>query len=533
MSSNTIVKSLLLLICLQACNPIQKKKETTLDDKKKNKQPNIVFLLTDDQAYRTLGITGNEQVKTPNIDRLGSLGLIFDHHYDVAPICMGSRANIMSGMYEYKNGCNFMHGSMDPKAWKTSYPMLLKNAGYRIANVGKFGFAVSGLKNTYQRGKEGLGAKDAFDLYLTKGGQCNYTTAKNNGMDKYAEKYPHLTQALAQATKDFMKESVEKDTPFCITVGFKAPHKPFQPDPQFDHVYKDTVWKKPMNYGREAGLHLAQQSRQGRQYKQYWEESYNTEEKYQYTLGVYNQLLYGVDVAVGKIINELKALDIADNTVVIYSSDNGYFLGSYGLGGKVLPYEESARVPLIIYDPRNPKSGTMRRTRSLSGNVDIGATIVDIAGIDIPDAYDGKSLMPVVADENTQVRQTLPIIQAFGEEATRCLAVVKDEYKYVYWFYAGDKMRPIEELFHLAKDPMEMNNLAKNSEYEAQLKAMRKVYDEQVTVWNEESLAYNGYKEYGTLFDRHKTWGQKAPIIPEKNAKLHTIYQKKKPTKVK
>ncbi|WP_442509213.1 sulfatase family protein [Novipirellula sp. SH528] len=485
-------------------------------------RPNILFLLTDDQAYHTLGVTGNEQVKTPNIDTLARRGVIFDRHYDTTAICMGSRANIMSGMYEYKNGCNFMHGAMGTKQWSTSYPVLLKNAGYRVANAGKFGFGVHDQKNLDKRGIEGTGVKDAFDLYLTKGGQCNYTTAKNKGLDKYEQDHPHLTQALAAATIDFVRDSVKQGQPFCMTVGFKAPHKPFEPDPQFDHVYQDTVWKKPGNYGRQAGLHLAEQSRQDRQYRTYWEESYSTDEKYQHTLRVYHQLIYGVDVAVGKLVEELKKLGIEDNTVIIYSSDNGYLMGAHGLGGKTLPYEEGARAPLIIYDPRNPKSGTMRRTDSLSGNIDIAATILDVAGLDIPDVYDGKSLMPIVEDETVRVRDTLPIIQVFGQEATRCLSVINGQYKYIYWYYTDEEqgMQPTEELFQLTKDPLEMTNLAGNPEYQPMLEKMRAQYDSQVKRWAEQSIDYNGYQEYGTLLDRQVQWKTKARVISEKDAKI-------------
>lgn len=484
------------------------------------KRPNILFMLTDDQAYGTLGITGNDQVKTPNIDKLGRSGVIFDRHYDTTSVCMGSRACIQSGMYEYKNGCNFFHGLMGTKQWSTSYPVLLKQAGYRIGNAGKFGFGVSDRKNVFQSGVEGTGARDTFDVYLTKGGQCQYRTAGNKDLEKYEVEHPHLTQALAAASVDFMRDSVEQGRTFCLTVGFKAPHKPLTPDPQFDDVYKDIVWKKPGNYGREAGLHLAEQSRQDRQYKTYWEQAYSTDAKYQKTLRNYNQLIHGVDVAVGTIIQGLQDLGIAENTVIIYSSDNGYLLGSHGLGGKVLPYEEGARAPLIIYDPRNPKSGTMRRTESLSGNVDIGATILDVAGVNIPAFYDGKSLMPIVADEHNTVRETLPIIQVFGKEATRCLSVIHGDYKYIYWYYEGEGMHATEELFHLTKDPLEMTNLASNPECQEILKDMRGEYDKQVKRWAEQSIDYNGYQEYGTLLDRNVDWKTKAQIIPVKDKKL-------------
>ncbi|WP_243739400.1 sulfatase-like hydrolase/transferase [Flavicella sediminum] len=486
------------------------------------KKPNIIFLLTDDQAYRTLGITGNDQVVTPNLDKLGSQGLVFDRHYNTTAVCKGSRASIMTGMYEYKTGCNFMHGSMGAEQWSTSYPVLLKNAGYKVANIGKFGFGVSKVKNVDHKGNEGEGVQNAFDLYLTKGGQCNYATDKNKDMDVYAEKDPHLTQALATAALEFANAAKNENEPFCLTVGFKSPHKPLIPDTQFDHVYKNTVWKKPINYGREAGLHLAAQSRQDRQYKKYWEEAYSTDEKYQKTHRLYHQLIHGVDVAVGKIREGLKTLGIADNTIIIFSSDNGYLMGAHGLGGKVLPYEEGSRAPLIIYDPRIPKNKKIRRTASLSGNIDIAPTILSYANIGIPEVYDGKSLLSIVKDEKKKVRNVLPVIQVFGKEATRCFSMIDGEYKYIYWYFKSEKenLYPTEELFHLTTDPMEMKNLASNKSYKKVLKKMRKFYDDEVKNWGAHSISYNGYLEYGTLFNRAISWDKKAVLIKEKDAKL-------------
>ena len=107
-----------------------------------DKRPNIIFLMSDDQAVRTMGCYGAPGVQTPNLDRLGADGMIFDAHYDTTAICMASRANVMTGMFEYKTGCNFEHGTMLEKHWRRSYPVLLRKAGYRTAFAGKFGFEV-------------------------------------------------------------------------------------------------------------------------------------------------------------------------------------------------------------------------------------------------------------------------------------------------------------------------------------------------------------------------------------------------------
>lgn len=330
-------------------------------------------------------------------------------------------------------------------------------------------------------------------------------------MGEYAAEYPHSTRAYAAATIDFMRESVDAGKPFCMCLFYKAPHEKFEADPMFDDVYKDTVWQRPENFGREAGLHFAEQSRGGRQVK-IFKDLYEEDETYQEIQRVYHQLIYGIDYSVGMIRDELERLGIADNTVIIFSSDNGYYQGAHGFGGKVLPYEEGTRAPLIIYDPRSLGTGKKRRTESLTGNVDLAATIADWAGADIPDVYDGKSLMPIVRDASAEIRHTLPLIQVWGAEKTRCLSIVSKDYKYVHWYYD----EPVDELYHLANDPFEMTNLSANPEYAPVLKKLQRAYDEQVAHWQAESVEHNGYREYGLLLDRNVDWDQKSTLLGSK-----------------
>jgi arylsulfatase A-like enzyme len=477
--------------------------------------PNIILFFTDDQAYDTQKDYGNPDVKTPNLDILAKKGVVFLRHYNTTAICMASRASVMTGQYEYKTGCNFEHGHLGTKQWSNSYPVLLRQAGYSVGFAGKFGFSISDSVEAW--GKEGEVAQHYFDFWGGSPGQTSYATAQNKSMARYAKKYPHSTRAYGVASIDFIRESVENKKTFCMSVFFKAPHRPVQPDPMFDDVYKNTGFRKLPNYGREAGEHLAPQSRMGRQNKQFVEWGYDQEKTYQSALRNYHQLIYGIDYSIGMILEELKDLNIEDNTVIIFSSDNGYFNGSHGLGGKVLPYEEGARVPLIIADPRLGKRGKNIKTSSLSGNVDITATILDLAGIELPSVYDGKSLLPLLDDPDTRVREHLPIIQVWGPKATQCLTVMDEQYKYVYWYFedAEKNIQNTEELFDLKKDPYEMVNQANHSEYQSQLTRMRMLYDKQLQHWQSEGVHYNGYEKYGVLFDRSVAWDDKAEFILE------------------
>lgn len=475
----------------------------------KGDAPNIIFFFSDDQAYDTQKDYGNPDVLTPNLDKLADEGLVFLRHYNTTAICMASRANVMTGQYEYKTGCNFSHGPLGTKQWATSYPVLLKKAGYRVGFGGKFGFSISDEKKA--EGNEGDVAQDYFDFWAGGPGQTSYLTAENKSLASYAEEYPHSTRAYGAASIDFIRESVNEERPFCMSVFFKAPHRPVEPDPMFDHIYKGAEFHKLPNYGREAGEHLAPQSRMGRQYKRFVEWGYDTEESYQDALRKYNQLIYGVDYAIGMILDELKDLNIENNTVIIFSSDNGYFNGSHGLGCKVLPYEEGARVPLIIADPRLKNKYKGRLTSSLSGNVDITATILDIAGIATPAVYDGISLLPILDSPKVQVRESLPIIQVWGPKETHCLTVMDSQYKYIYWYFADEdrNLQVTEELFNLREDPYEMVNLKDHADKQSELARMRKLYDELLEDWKTEGVDYNGYEKYGVLFDRTLSQAEK------------------------
>ncbi|MGJ8762324.1 MAG: sulfatase family protein [Polaribacter sp.] len=478
------------LLSLQSCNA----------QKQKEKKPNIIFFFTDDQSYDTQKDFGNPDVKTPNLDILANNGVIFKRHYNTTAICMASRANVMTGQFEYKTGCNFDHGSLGTKQWSTSYPVLLREAGYRVGFAGKFGFSISDTNGGWR--KEGEVAKKDFDFYGGSPHQTSYKTKENKSMVKYAAEYPHSTRAYGAASIDFIRESVKEDKPFCMSVYFKAPHKPSQPDPVFDSVYKNIVFRKLPNYGRKAGEHLAKQSKMGRQYPRFETWGYDKDETYQEALRKYNQLIYGVDYSIGMVLEELKKSGLEENTIIIFSSDNGYFNGSHGLGSKVLPYEEGARTPLIIVDPRQKNKAI--QTTSLSGNVDITATILDYAGVDIPAIYDGKSLIEVVENPNKQVRNSLPIVQVWGPDATHCLTVMDEQYKYVYWYYKDEEkgILPTEELFDIKNDPYEMVNIAKLPKHKIQLDKMRKLYDIQLNHWKTEGVKYNGYEKYESLFVR-------------------------------
>ncbi|MEM0969116.1 MAG: sulfatase, partial [Verrucomicrobiota bacterium] len=429
-------------------------------------RPNIIFLLTDDQSFSSLGCYGNPDVQTPHLDQLAADGVRFDRHYNTTAICMASRASILTGLYEYRAGCNFNLGDLPAEHWADSYPMILRENGYRTAIAGKIGIEVEGV---------GLPSSD-FDAWGAGPGQTSFETKKNKSIAHYADTHPHATLAYAAFAHDFIEESVAADAPFCLSISFKAPHRPVTPDPQFDSVYEGKTFQKPKNYGREAGTHFAPQSRSGRQYERF--ESWGYADDFDAVMAKYHQQIYAVDVAVGRIRESLQKAGIAENTVIVFTSDNGFLCGSHGYGSKVLPYEESSRVPLIIHDPRNPQSaGTV--SDALTGNIDLAPTLLAVAGLPSPENRDGTSLLPLVTDPSSSVRSRLALMNFWGPTETHSFSIVTSTWKYNYWFYA-EKDEPFEELFDLRGDRYEMVNEAQNPERSPLLNEIRGLYDEQI-----------------------------------------------------
>lgn len=465
-------------------------------------RPNIIFLLADDQTFDSLGCYGNPDVKTPSVDQLAAEGLTFDHYYNTTAICMASRANILTGMYEYKTGCNFNKGDLTQEIFAKSYPVLLREAGYVTAFAGKIGIEVEGV---------GL-PEDSFDWWGAGKGQTSYVTKKNKSMVKYAEKYPHSSRSYGAFGADFVKWAVGEGSPFCLSISFKAPHRPVDPDPMFDHVYADTTFRKPENYGRENGLHFAEQSRRGRQYTRF--ESWGYKDNFNETLKKYHQQIHGVDYAVGMIREGIKEAGVENNTVIFYTSDNGFFNGAHGYGSKVLPYEESVRAPMVFHHPGAPESHG-KRTSSLAGNIDVAPTIMELAGIKPPENVDGSSLLPLLKDQAETVHDHLAIMNCWGPQQTHTLGVLTDRFKYIYWYFDDKDMDPAEELYDLKNDRGELKNTVKDVEKSSVLKTMRAHYDSYVSHIGE-SAQRDAYKAYSTLFDRNQSWDKKQDLLPKR-----------------
>ena len=458
-------------------------------------RPNIIFLMTDDQNVRSLGCYGAPGVKTPNIDALAADGVAFDRHYDTTAICMACRATVMTGLLEYRHGVNFDTGTtgdgrMTREDWEESYPIVLRNAGYRTAFAGKFGFTIEDTS------KGDRYPEDDFDMWGGGPGQTSFITAKNKSMLQYAKKYPHSTRSYGAFGSDFVRESAKKNQPFCLSISFKAPHRPVQPDPLFDDIYAGTLFPKPENFGREHGMHFSEQSRRGRQYQRF--EGWHYNDSYDEVMAKYYQLIYAVDVAVGMIREAVETAGVKHKTLIIFTSDNGYLCGAHGYGSKVLPYEESSRVPLIIYDPRSEKKAD--RCNVVTGNIDLAATILD-AALGRPNHGNGTSLLKHYVNNNNPERdRIIPLINVWGPEQVFSLGFVKGEWKYIYWPYTGDGMKATAEMYNLKEDPLELHNRINDNAIRDIRVQLEKDYANLVHDWTQQAIHRPHYKKAATLF---------------------------------
>lgn len=435
----------------QAVDPV----EESLADR-----PNIIFILTDDQRFDSLGYAGNDIIHTPEMDRLARDGVYFRNALVTTPICSASRASFFSGRYERAHGYKFGPDPLRPEFVVDSYPKLLKEAGYYSGFIGKFGVNIPEPETLFDE-------YDSFYISDEEDRPGYYNVEKT--LDGEAV---HLTRYAGEKALDFI-EDAPRDKPFALSLSFNAPHAHDGSEQQYfwqdavDHLFRDVTIPEPALGDDEHFARLPEAVREGfNRERWYWR--YDTPEKYQHSVKGYYRMLAGIDLEIAKIREKLAETGQEDNTVIIFMGDNGYFLGERQLAGKWLMYDRSIRVPLIIYDPR---VGEHRDIDDMATNIDVTATIVDLAGIDVPAGYHGVSLVPIVSgDTDTLSREAVLIEHLWDfENIPPSEGVRTNEWKYLR--YVDDPS--IEELYNLRNDPQEVNNLANDPDHRETLTALR------------------------------------------------------------
>lgn len=417
--------------------------------------PNIVFFLADDQRSDVLGCYGNELIKTPVIDGLAAAGVRFENSFCETPICAASRATILSGLSQRTHGYNFGEPPVLAEYIATSYPSVLKQAGYRTGFAGKYGvkFAKPDLPGT-------------FDFF------------REIDRNPYLKKMPdgslrHETDLCADAAIEFIQSNPD-GTPFCMSVSFNASHaedgdrRPgfhFQWPESADGLYEDVEMPAPRladkKYNEALPPFLADKKNLNT-VRYFWR--WDTPEKYQTNLRAYYRMITGIDNAMARVLAELKAKGLDQNTIIVYSADNGFMMGDRGLAGKWNHYEQSLRVPLIVYDPRLPVEKRGRVVQVLVGSVDLAPTFVAWAGQPVPPVYQGRSLLPLLEGAPVEWREDFFCEHTF-KSFNDWYGVRDSRYKYAVYHEEPDG--PYECLYDLEKDPAEFTNLVANPEYAA------------------------------------------------------------------
>lgn len=432
----------------------------------KIKRPNIIFLLTDDQRYDALGVMGNPIVSTPHLDKLASAGILFQNAYVTTSICCVSRASIFTGQYASRHHIHDFATDLTPGALANTYPALLKHAGYHIGFIGKFGV-----------GKHPPGK--LFDYWVDTEaggkGQPDYIISDGKGHKI------HDSDTIDHAIQGFLDKFGKGKAPFCLSVSFKAPHEQDGHPPKYviqaryKDLYKDVRIPIPVTADPSYWSKLPDFFRTDTNFaRQRWEGLFGTPALYQENVKNYYRLITGVDDVVGDLVRKLKSLGLDKNTIIIYMGDNGFFLGEHGMEGKWYGYEESIRVPMLIYSPYLPDKIRQIRPRQIALNIDIAPTILAMAGVPAPRDMQGVNLISLL--ENKIPERDAFFYQHYflgGKKIPREEGVVTRDFKYMIYLDFG-----YEELFDIKHDPHETENLAGDPAYKPRLAEMRALYQQ-------------------------------------------------------
>jgi arylsulfatase A-like enzyme len=485
-------------------------------------RPNIIYILGDDHRADYLGYMGHPIVHTPNLDQLADEGALFTQAYCTSPACTPSRACHYTGLWERTHGINFnSNSSMSPVAWEDSFPMRLKQEGYFLGWVGKNhvpvgdgGYESGYLESTFDYWYGNHGHSEFYPKETPRGGLY-----RNAASDTQIEVFEEGVLNFLDPQSAFIDTSSPPlarrpdDRPFCLCLTFNLPHgfgtgtmqlRPSDDD-LYRGAYRDQINDMPLpdtyrSYDESVNTpRLPQHVYSNRRIAQY---------DYVKTPGFLKerqvrtcQVVTGMDRMIGRLRQMLNRLGLADNTVIIFSTDHGLHHGEHGLGGKCFLYEEDLHIPLIVYDPRRPSDERGQIRDELVLVPDLAPTVLDLADMPIPDTMQGTSLLPLIRDEKTPWRSDFFAEQLMDiQDYPRSECVRSKEWKYVRYFKRtndenyntldgthGTKEdyiesltstltgeQPIyEELFHLAVDPHEETNLAGDPVYQSVLETMQ------------------------------------------------------------
>lgn len=469
----------LSFLLLSACS-----QEVKVEEKPK-KRPNIVFIMSDDHAYQAISAYGGplaDLAPTPNIDRIAKDGMLFVNCLVTNSICGPSRAAILTGKYSHKNGFidNTIGSTFDFS--QESFAKVLQQAGYQTATIGKLHLG---------------DVPTGFDYYDILPGQGRYYNPQFINQNGQYEVEGYATDIITDKTIEWLDSAKNDEKPFMVMMWHKAPHRNWEPGPNELGMYENVTFPEPESLfddysgNREAAslnnmsiaktmkletdlklmenapaaMTEAQKEQWNAVYKPIYDDFKKanlsgdelTSYKYQRYMRDYLASVSAVDKSVGKVLDYLKANGLDENTIVIYTSDQGFYLGEHGWFDKRWMYRESLRTPLLIKWPGVVKPGTVNE--DLVSNLDFGETLIDVAGAQIPAEMQGVSMLPILEGKTPEDWRKGHYYHYYEHPSEhnvmRHYGITTSKYKLIHFYYDIDEW----ELFDLEKDPSEMNNV--------------------------------------------------------------------------
>ncbi len=432
------------------------------------KRPNFLFIYTDDQRWDAVGALGRQPwLRTPHLDRLVRQGANFRNAFVTTSLCSPSRSSYLTGCYPHRTG---VAENTRASVLRDDVPVVfqyLREAGYGTAYVGKVH-----IPNFLEKDR-------GCDYVASFPGQGSYFNNRFivNGTPVRSEGY--ITDRITDYALEYLKQR-DRAKPFAMFVGHKAVHGPFDPDPKYLELFKDEYMPLPRTWddtyeGRPSYLKARRKS---------WHGLEGLLEKYNYS-----QLqrriaacLVSVDNSVGQLLAQLEKTGELDDTVVVYSSDNGFFAGEHGLNDKRAMYEDSIRVPFLVRYPRLVKPGSSYEQMVL--NIDLAPTMLDFAGIPVPAHMQGRSWKPALEGRDPRGRDHWMYEyhwdRPYPFDPTQ-FGIRTRTHKYIRYPDVGNTdpaypmqgELPYEELYDLERDPLEMRNLAHDPAHASLLARMR------------------------------------------------------------
>lgn len=454
--------------------------------------PNILLIIADDHAYQAIGAYGSVLNETPNIDRIANAGIRFDRALVTNSICAPARAVILTGKYSHVNGV--LDNVDDFDGSQPTFPKLLQAAGYQTAAFGKWH-----LKSE----------PTGFDEWEVLPGQGHYYNPDFRTPAGIVRREGYVTDIATDLAIDWMESGRNAERPFFVWLGHKAPHRNWMPGPDHLTTYADTTFPEPPTLfddynGRAPGAATQEMEIDRHMTLMYdlklrpagpttldWERSFwaSTEErltdaqmatwdaaygernakfladpfegddlvrwKYNEYLKDYLRTIASVDDNVGRVLDYLDESGLADNTLVVYTSDQGFYLGEHGWFDKRWIYEESLRTPLLMRWPGRIEAG--RATAALAANLDLAPTFLEIAGAPVPGDLQGTSLAPLLRGEPDAIPRDSFYYHYYESEGPHAVpvhyGVVTDRYKLIRY-----PELDAWELFDLEVDPHELTN---------------------------------------------------------------------------